>query len=100
MVGNGGSPLASFRRSQRTGRRLLSELPFSTTSSAAARYSTAVNTLYVETRRLVNGRNASKGGLLGAPRRDPGAAQAALGLPLTRTRWLPRSTGSRGRCSV
>src|SRR4249920_2506961 len=29
------------------------------------------------------GRNTSKGGSLSAPRRDPGAAEAALGLPLT-----------------
>ena len=33
-----------------------------------------------------DGRDTSKGGNLRAPRRDPGAAEAALGLPLTRMR--------------
>ena len=33
-----------------------------------------------------DGRDTSQGGNLSAPRRDPGAAQAALGLPLTRRR--------------
>src|SRR5262249_42718054 len=74
MDGTGGSPRVVVRTAQRYGRESLSSSAFSTDLALADN-----GTQYP----VGDGRDASKGGHRRAARRDPRAAEAARGLPLT-----------------